>query len=79
MIACVNMYDLRLSAAEFSAIEVLSSLLSLFILIGSLVVPIVIMTSLYIEIQNIQSLKQTDEEKFESEIKKIYESKGEII
>jgi hypothetical protein len=54
------MYDLRLSAAEFSAIEVLSSLLSLFILIGSLVVPIVIMTSLYIEIQNIQSLKQTD-------------------
>jgi hypothetical protein len=79
MIAFLNMYDLRLTAKEYSGIEVLSSLLSVIIIVGSVMIPSVVMISLYLKIQAIASLKLTDSDRFEVEINKIYDSMGEII
>ena len=79
MIAFVNMFDLRLDGEQYSAIEVFSSLMSLVILVCSVIIPCVIMISLYVKIRAIHGLKLTDPDKFTEELQKIYDSMGEII
>jgi hypothetical protein len=60
MIAFVNMFDLRLDSKEHSAIEIFSSLMSLTFLASSVVIPCLVMATLYIKIKEIHSLRFTD-------------------